>query len=233
MNIKFLNNSKSTVNITVGSETFSVLPNNSHSIILNSENADIGFCIDGKSFLSKLGSFEFQLLSLYSIIPSNGEATIYMNAYKIGGDDWEYYSYVQLSGETADIRLLSLSVADKDEILKDVVSKELEKTEENRKRKKSDLKLEIILETILSSLPIMAVAYFITKRYFEIKTVLSILFFIFAVVFLLVFFALSIYEKAVKKHKKKGNSNPNIAYMLDEEYIKRIIFDKGRYRNKL
>lgn len=233
MNLKFFNNSKSTINIMVDSEIFSVLPNNSYSVVINSKNADIGFCLDSKSFLSKLGSFDFQLLSLYNIAPSSDEAIIYMNAYKIGGDNWEYYSYVQLSGNTADIRLLSLSVADKDEILKDVVSNELAKAEENRKRKKSDFKLEVILETILSSLPIMAVAYFITKMYFEIKTVLLILLFIFIFVFLLVFFAISTYEKVSKKYKKKNDSGPNMAYMLDEEYIKRTVFDTGRYRNSL
>ena len=89
MNIKFINASKSTIKIMINSEIISVFPNSYQNIVSDLEAINVGFCLDGKSFLNKLKSFEFQLLSSYVINSKSNEAVVYMNAYKKGGDNWE------------------------------------------------------------------------------------------------------------------------------------------------
>ena len=138
-----------------------------------------------------------------------------------------------LSSNTADIHLLSLSVVDKDEIINKVINDENAKSEEKKNSKKTEFKIGVILETILSSSPIMLVAYLITKMFFDVKTVLLILFCIFIFIFLLVFTTHYLYEKILKKHKNSNSGNQNNTYMLNEGYIWKIVFDTKRYRNVL
>ena len=243
MHIKFLNTSNSTINIALDSQLFSIVPKDVVEVSVNDESAKISFSISKESFLkfhkNSFICYEFQLLSIYTITSVNSNISIDLDAIKIGGDNWEYYSFVTLSSNTAKIQLLSLDIPDLENIREDVLYNERQRGEKNKNSKRTDLVIEVIVNTLLFSVPIMGIAYFITKNHLNLSTIMIILFIILLVIFLLTLSTSLVFEKLSKKYKgKKNKKNESVLYnnpdyMFEEKYIKRIIFDLKRYKNKL